>query len=83
MQALSVTYGQETTPTFNVTNPLIRNTAGLTVTKVVTGGPADYSGTFTVDVSCDNRQWFNNLDIAYPTPGFITVSGSRTRPPAR
>ena len=75
---VSVTYGQETTPNVNVTNPLIRNTAGLTVTKVVTGGPADYSGTFTVDVSCDNGQSFNNLDIAYPTPGFITVSGIET-----
>ena len=75
---VSVTYGQETTPNVNVTNPLIRNTAGLTVTKIVTGGPAGYTGTFTVDVSCDNGQSFNNLDIAYPTPGFITVSGIET-----
>jgi hypothetical protein len=66
----------------------------LKITKTVIGAPAGFTGSFIVSVSCTgNDKAYPNLEIAYPSPGFVTVPGipagntcrvtetSRSRPP--
>ncbi|MFT3792811.1 MAG: DUF5979 domain-containing protein [Rudaea sp.] len=60
--------------TATVVNTLVQQVAGLTVVKTVTGGPAGYSGSFTINVTCSL-----NGDAVTVTPSSQAITASNTQ----
>jgi hypothetical protein len=68
----TVTMGTDTA-TVTVTNSITRDTGSLKIAKVVTGGPAPFSGSFSFGVACASG-FTATTTFTYPTPGNGTIA---------